>query len=40
LKAYLCAFRLQPNLLAVQQELQARGIDQQQMPEVLKEIVM
>jgi tetratricopeptide (TPR) repeat protein len=40
LKAYLCAFRLQPNLLAVQQELQAHGIAQQQMPEVLKEIVM
>jgi FkbM family methyltransferase len=40
LKAYLCAFRLQPNLLAVQQELQAHGIAQQQMPEILKEIVM
>jgi FkbM family methyltransferase len=40
LKAYLSAFRLRPNLLAVQQELQACGIAQQQMPEVLKQIVL
>jgi FkbM family methyltransferase len=39
LKAYLWAFRLQPNLVAVHEELEAHGIGAQQRLELLKQTV-
>ena len=39
LKAYLWAFRLQPNLLAVHEELETHGIGAQQRLELLKQTV-